>query len=139
MDRTDSNQNSSIVERYSSGAPLEESVGYSRTVRIGPTVYVGGTTAVQTDGSVYGEQDAYAQTAYVLDRMIGFLADAGAKAEEVVRVKIFLTDVSKARECLLAYTERFGRTKPICTMVGIASLNRPAQLVEIEIEAYSPG
>jgi aldehyde:ferredoxin oxidoreductase len=120
---------------YSSGAPLEEKVGYSRVVKVGPYVFVGGTTAVQPDGSVYGENDAYAQTKYILEKMIKCLEQAGAKREEVIRVKAYATDMSRAKEIGDAYAEFFKDIKPLFTMVGIAALNRPTQVVEIEIDA----
>ena len=120
---------------YSSGAPLEAKVGYSRVVKAGPMVYVGGTTSVQPDGSVYGEGDGYAQTRYILGRMIKFLEEAGAKKEEVIRVKMYATDMSRSSEYLQAYAEFFKEIKPLATLVGIAALNRPTQLIEIEIDA----
>jgi Putative translation initiation inhibitor, yjgF family len=120
---------------YSSGAPLEEKIGYSRVVKVGPFVYIGGTTSVQPDGSVYGEGDGYAQTQYILGRMIKFLEEAGAKKEEVIRVKMYATDMTRSSEYLQAYAEFFKKTKPLATLVGIAALNRPTQLIEIEIDA----
>lgn len=119
---------------YSSGAPLEEKVGYSRVVKAGPFVYVGGTTSVQPDGTVYGT-DGYEQTKYVLEKMIKYLELAGSKKEEVVRVKMYVTDISRSAEYTKAYSEFFKDVKPLCTMVGIAALNRPTQLTEIEIDA----
>lgn len=120
---------------YSSGAPLEEKVGYSRVVKVGPFVYVGGTTSVQPDGSVYGENDPYAQTRYILEKLIALLEGAGAKREEVVRIKIYATDMGMGAEIGRAYSELFKEIKPLFTMVGTTSLNRPTQLVEIEMEA----
>ncbi len=120
---------------YSSGAPLEEKVGYSRVVKVGPFVYVGGTTSVLPDGSVYGEGDGYAQTKFILEKMLGFLNDAGAQREEVIKVKIYATDMSRTKEYIQAYSEIFKDIKPLCTLVGISALNRPSQLVEIEIDA----
>lgn len=120
---------------YSSGAPLEEKVGYSRVVKSGPFVYVGGTTSVQPDGSVYGEGDGYMQTRYILEKMIMLLEQAGAHQEDVVRIKIYATDMKRSAEYLRAYSELFKEIKPLCTLVGIAELTRPAQLVEIELDA----
>ena len=120
---------------YSSGAPLEEKVGYSRVVSVGPFVYVGGTTSVQPDGSVYGENDGYLQTKYILEKMVNCLEQAGSKREEVVRVKLYVTDMSQTKEYLRAYSEIFKDIKPLCTLVGINALNRPSQLIEIEIDA----
>lgn len=120
---------------YSSGAPLEEIAGYSRVVKVGPFIYVGGTTSVQADGSVYGENDGYAQTKYILEKMINCLEKAGGKKEEVIRVKMYATDMSRSKEYIQAYSEFFKEIKPLCTLVGISALNRPTQLIEIEIDA----
>ncbi|WP_368490999.1 Rid family hydrolase [Clostridium sp. BJN0013] len=118
-----------------SGSPLEEKVGYSRLVKVGPFVYIGGTTSVQSDGSVFGENDGYKQTKYILEKMIKCLEEAGGKKEEVIRVKMYTTKMSQSKEYLKAYSEFFKDVKPLCTLVGISELNRPAQLVEIEIDA----
>ncbi|MCR4842425.1 MAG: hypothetical protein K5840_04070 [Eubacterium sp.] len=120
---------------YGSGAPLEEKVGYSRMVKIGDYVKVGGTTSVQPDGTVYGE-DAYSQTKYVLDKQIKLLEKAGAKAEEVYNVMVYTTDISQGGKICDAYSEFFHDVKPLCTIVEITALNRPTQFVEIEMEAY---
>jgi enamine deaminase RidA (YjgF/YER057c/UK114 family) len=120
---------------YASGAPLEEKAGYSRIVKVGPFVYVGGTTSVQPDGTVYGIDDPYAQTKYVLEKLVKLLEETGSKAEEVVRVKIYATDMSHGSEIIRAYSEIFKPVKPLCTMVGTSALNRPTQLVEIELDA----
>ncbi len=119
---------------YASGSPLEESAGYSRVVKAGPFVLVGGTTSVQPDGSVYGA-DGYEQTKFILEKMIRCLEQAGAKKEEVVRVKMYATDMSRSKEYIQAYSEFFKPIKPLCTLVGIAALNRPTQLIEIEMDA----
>ncbi|TYQ17956.1 UNVERIFIED_CONTAM: enamine deaminase RidA (YjgF/YER057c/UK114 family) [Acetivibrio alkalicellulosi] len=124
-----------IRTNYSSGAPMEEKVGYSRTVKVGPFVYVGGTTSVQPDGSVYGEKDGYAQTKYILEKMVKFLEEAGSKKEEVIRVKMYVTDMKRTMEYIKAYSEIFKDIKPLCTLVGINALNRPSQLIEIEMDA----
>ena len=120
---------------YSSGAPLEEKVGYSRIVKVGPFVYVGGTTSVQPDGTVYGVGDAYLQTQYVLDKLIKLLENADSKKEEVVRVKVYTTDMKLCHDITRAYSEFFKDVKPLCTVVGTPALNRPTQLVEIELDA----
>ncbi|MDR2356890.1 MAG: hypothetical protein LBD92_02215 [Oscillospiraceae bacterium] len=120
---------------YSSGAPLEERVGYSRMVKIGSYVKIGGTTSVQPDGAVYGEGSAYEQTKYVLEKQVALLARAGAKPEEVFSVKAYTTDMAYGAEISRAYSEIFGKIRPLFTAVGTPMLNRPAQLVEIEMEA----
>lgn len=119
---------------YSSGAPLEEKVGYSRMVKIGPYIKIGGTTSVQPDGTVYGE-DAYEQTKYVLEKQIKLLEQANASAKDVFSVFIYTTDISQGARICEAYSEFFHDIKPLNTMVEISKLNRPTQYVEIEIEA----
>ncbi|MCR5144666.1 MAG: hypothetical protein K6B67_05100 [Lachnospiraceae bacterium] len=121
-------------KNYSSGAPLEEKVGYSRMVQIGPYIKIGGTTSVQEDGTVYGE-DAYEQTAYVLDKQIKLLESIGASKEDVFSIFIYTTDITQGAKICDAYAERFHDIKPLNTMVEITRLNRPTQFVEIEMEA----
>lgn len=120
---------------YSSGAPLEEKTGYSRMVKIGPFLYVGGTTSVQPDGTVYGEGSPYEQTKYVLEKQVKLLEQAGSGAKDVVRIKVYTTDMSYGKEIAEAYSEIFHDIKPLFTMVGTPMLNRPSQLVEIELDA----
>ncbi|MBP1736311.1 MAG: hypothetical protein H6Q60_192 [Oscillospiraceae bacterium] len=120
---------------YSSGAPLEEKAGYSRMVKVGPFVCIGGTTSVQPDGTVFGEGDPYAQAKYIFEKFIALLEQAGAAKEHVVRVKGYLTDMSFAPEVSRAYSEFFRDVRPLCTYVGISMLNRPSQLVELELDA----
>ncbi|MCR4868718.1 MAG: hypothetical protein K5889_04455 [Lachnospiraceae bacterium] len=119
---------------YSSGAPLEDKVGYSRMVKIGPYVKIGGTTSVQPDGTVFGK-DAYEQTKYVLDKQIKLLEQAGARKEDVFSVFIYTTDITEGGKICEAYSEFFKEVKPLNTMVEIARLNRKTQFVEIEMEA----
>ena len=113
---------------------MEDKVGYSRLVRLGDFIFVGGTTSVQPDGSVYGE-NAYQQTKYVLEKQIALIEKAGGKAADVFRVKIYTTDIKFGKEISNAYSELFRDIRPLCTMVGTTALNRPTQLVEIEMEA----
>lgn len=119
---------------YSSGAPLEEKVGYSRMVKAGPFVFVGGTTSVQPDGTVFGES-AYDQTKYVLEKQVKLLETAGASASDVVKVKVYATDMKYSGEICQAYSEIFHDIRPLCTVVGTPALNRPTQMVEIEMDA----
>jgi len=120
---------------YSSGAPLEEKAGYSRMVKVGPFIYIGGTTSVQPDGTVFGEGSAYEQTKYILEKIIRLLSQAGAETKDVIKVKAYLTDMKLAAEVARAYSEFFKEVKPLFTMVGTTMLNRPSQLVEIELDA----
>jgi len=124
-----------IRTNYSSGAPLEEIAGYSRMIKVGPFVYIGGTTAVLPDGSVYGEDSPYEQTKFVLEKQVELLKRAGSKKEEVIKVKVYTTDMKYAPEISKAYSEIFKEIKPLCTLVGTPMLNRPTQLVEIEMDA----
>ena len=119
---------------YSSGAPLEEKVGYSRMVKVGPFVKIGGTTSVQPDGTVYG-QNAFEQTKYVLEKQVALLEKAGASAADVVSVKVYATDMGECGNICQAYSEIFHDIRPLCTVVGTSALNRPTQFIEIEMEA----
>lgn len=119
---------------YASGAPLEEKVGYSRMVKVGPIVMVGGTTSVCEDGSVYGET-AYEQAKYILEKQVKLLAQADAGAKDVVKIDAFVTDISYAAEVGKAYSEIFHDIRPLFTQVATPALNRPSQLVEIELTA----
>lgn len=120
---------------FSSGAPLEEKAGYSRMVKVGNQVFVGGTTSVQPDGSVYGEDNPYEQAKYILERQIEWINKAGALKEDVVKIKAYTTDMKYAKDIGEAYSSLFRDVKPLFTMVGISMLNRPTQLVEIEMDA----
>ena len=121
--------------KYSSGAPLEEKVGYSRMIKIGNLVMVGGTNSVQPDGNVYGEGDPYAQAKYVLEKQVKLLQEAGAEAKDVVKVMAYVTHMKDCREISRAYSEIFHEIRPLFTAVGTSELNRPTQLCEIEMIA----
>jgi len=122
-------------ENYSSGAPFEEKIGYSRAVKVDNMVFVGGTTSTNAKGKVEGQGDAYLQTKIVLQKIEDVLTQAGAAISEVIRVRIYITDISKAQDCLKAYSEWFKFVKPVITMAEISALARPEHLVEIEAEA----
>ena len=126
-----------LMERknYSSGAPLEEKVGYSRMVRAGGFVMIRDTTSVQPDGTVYGEGSPYDQARYIFEKQIGLLAEAGAGPEDVIQVKAYLTHMADASEVSRAYSEIFHNIRPLFTAIGTTELNRPAQLCEIEMMA----
>ncbi|WP_313340730.1 Rid family hydrolase [Lacrimispora sp.] len=121
---------------YSSGAPLEELAGYSRMVKIGEHIYIGGTTAVQPDGTVFGETP-YDQAKYIFTKFIELLKQADADASHVFKVNVFLTDMESAKEVGRAYSEFFKEVRPLFTMVETPKLNRPTQFVEIELEAMT--
>lgn len=120
---------------YSSGAPLEDKVGYSRMVKVGPFIFIGGTTSVMPDGSVFGEGSAYEQTKFILEKHLDLLAQAGATAQNVIKIKGYLTNMAFAADAGRAFSELFKDIRPLLTFVGTPMLNRPAQLVEIEMDA----
>lgn len=120
----------------SSGTKWEPVVGYSRAVRVGPHVHVAGTTAVDGAGALVGPGDAYAQTAFILRKIETALIEAGASMSQVVRTRMFVTDISRFEEIGRAHGEVFGGIRPASTMVEVKALVDPAMLVEIEADAY---
>lgn len=120
---------------YASGAPFEEKVGYSRAVKVGNQVFVGGTTSTNADGVVEGEGDAYQQTKITLEKIVASLKQAGATPADVVRVGFYVTDISRAQEYLRAYSEVFHAVRPVINLCEVKALARPAHLVEIEAQA----
>jgi enamine deaminase RidA (YjgF/YER057c/UK114 family) len=125
--------------RISSGSPWEVRVGYSRAVRVGAIVEVAGTTAVDDDGAVVGVGDPYTQAQYALAKIERALAAAGARMEDVVRTRMYVTDISRWEEVGRAHSERFGDIRPAATMVEVKALIRPDLLVEIEVTAIARG
>ena len=124
-------------QNISSNSPWEKSVGYSRAVRVGNVIHVAGTTAT-VDGEVVGVGDAYEQTHAILKIIRAALAEAGASMADVVRTRIFVTDMSRWEEVGRAHGEVFGTIRPAATMVQVAALIDPDHLVEIEVEAIIP-
>ena len=119
----------------SSGAQWEEIVGYSRAVRIGNVVEVAGTTAVDEQGNVVGINDPGAQTRFILQKIEKALVQAGATLQDVIRTRIFVTDISRWEEVGRAHGDFFRTIKPVATMVEVKALISPELLVEIEVSA----
>ena len=119
----------------SSGTPWESVVGYSRAVRVGPYVHVAGTTAADADGKIVGADDPYEQTIYILRKIEAALEKTGATMKDVVRTRIYVTDVTDWDEVARAHGELFAQIKPAATLVEVNSLIEPEMLVEIEADA----
>jgi enamine deaminase RidA (YjgF/YER057c/UK114 family) len=122
-------------QNFSSGAPFEDKAGYSRAVRVGNMVFVGGTTTTNAKGEVEGAGDAYLQTKIILQKIETVLKQAGARISDVVRVRFYVTDISKGPDYLKAYSEWFKEIRPVITMAEVKALARPDHLVEIEADA----
>lgn len=120
---------------FSSGAPWEDIVGYSRAVRVGNTIEVTGTIALDQDGNTVGIGDPYRQTVEIIRIARGILEEAGGKLEDVIRTRMFVTDISQWEAVGRAHREFFGTIRPACTMVEVSALIRPEALVEMEFSA----
>ncbi len=119
----------------SSGSPYEPLIGFSRAVRAGNTIYVSGTVAWGDDGKLAAPGDVYAQAKQAIRNISKALAEAGASLSDVVRTRIFVTDISRLDDAAQAHGEVFGQIRPASTMVQVAALADPQMLVEIEAVA----
>ena len=122
----------------SSGAKWEDVVGYSRAVRVGNVIEVAGTTAVDEDGNTVGANSSYEQTKFILAKIEKALTSAGASLKDVVRTRMFVTDISKWEEIGMAHGEFFREIKPAASMIEVKGLISPELLIEIEVTAIIP-
>lgn len=122
-------------QRAFSGTHWEEQVGYCRAMRVGQQIFVSGTSPSDGQGGTFAPGDAYAQTQRCFEIIQQALADLGADLSDVVRTRIYVTDMSRWQEVAQAHQERFADHPPCNTMVEIPALINPDMLVEIEVEA----
>ena len=115
-----------------SGSPYEPIIGFSRAVRVGDTVYVSGTVAWGDDGKLVGAGNVYAQARQAIRNIEKALAQAGASLKDVVRTRVYLTDISRLQEAARAHGEAFGEIRPASSMLAVSALAEPEMLIEIE-------
>jgi enamine deaminase RidA (YjgF/YER057c/UK114 family) len=126
-------------QRISSGGKWEPIIGYSRALKVGNRVYVAGTTATDAKGQIVGPDDPYAQTVQALKNIERALTQAGAKLADVVRTRMFVTDVSRWEEYGRAHGDFFHNIRPVTSMVEVTRLVDPAMMIEIEADAEIAG
>ena len=126
-------------ESYSSGVKWESIVGYSRVVRAGSHVWVAGCTATTDDGAIAGPGDPYLQAQQALANVEDALAQVGARLEDVVRTRMYVTDITQWEAVGRAHGETFGDIRPATAMVEVSALLDPRMMVEIEADAFMEG
>ena len=122
------------LRKWNSGGRFEEIGSYSRAKRVGPFVYIAGTTAIEPSGKLHAPNDCYAQSVYILDRIEGALREVGAEMRHVVRTRAYITDMSAAGGLVKAHGEVFKGIDPVMTGVE-AGLTQPGMMVEIDVDA----
>ena len=122
-------------QAVSTGTPWEKALAYSRAVRVGSQVFVSGTTASNDDGATVAPDDAYEQTLFILRKIESALAAVGATISDVVRTRMFVTDITKWQEFGRAHGQFFTGINPVSTMVEVQRLINPDHLIEMEVDA----
>ncbi len=122
-------------QNFSSGAKWESIVGYSRAVKVNGQLFITGTVAVDENNNLVGGDDAYLQTKFILQKIEAVLQQCGAEMKDVVRTRMFVTDISRWEEYGRAHGEFFSAIKPCTTMVEVSGLIAPEYLIEIEADA----
>ncbi|KAJ6636512.1 RutC family protein, partial [Pseudolycoriella hygida] len=120
---------------YSSGTKWELTAGYSRAIRVGNVIEVAGTVAVDESNEVVGKDDVYMQTKYILQKIQKALKEAGSDLNDIVRTRMYTTDISKFDDITRAHGEFFKDIRPVCTLIEVSRLVQPDLLVEIEASA----
>ena len=121
--------------KISSGAKWESVVGYSRAVKTGNRVIIGGTTAIDENDDIVGLNDAYEQAKYIFQKIEKYLHQAGAELKDVIINRIYVTNITHWEDIAKAHFEFFGEIKPCCTMIEVSGLISPGLVVEVETEA----
>jgi enamine deaminase RidA (YjgF/YER057c/UK114 family) len=124
-----------VARKIDAGTKWGEVVGYSRAVRVGRVISVSGTAASEKDGRIVGGGDAYAQTVFIIRKIQKALRELDSELSDVVRTRIFTTDIGRWQEIARAHAEFFGATKPATSMIEVSRLIDPEMLVEIEADA----
>ena len=124
---------------YSSDTPWESIAGYSRAVRVGNIIEVAGTTAVDTEGQVVGAGDISKQTDYIFNKIRNALNDAGSKMSDVIRTRMYLTDINDWETVARVHGDIFSDIKPVSTLVEVSGLIDEELLIEIEVSAVVSG
>lgn len=127
------------MQQVFTGAPWEETVGYCRALRTGNMIFVTGTAPVADDGSVFAPGDAHAQACRCFEIIGRALDQLGASVRDVVRTRLYVTDISRWQEYGRAHREWVGDHRPCTTMVEVKALIDPQMLIEIEVDAICPG